>query len=282
MSRTATVFWSLLLGGSVVAIGAGFVSGQHVGEHALPPPPRHGNEPLPAPIEPRTTVRLLHGAGSFDPGDADPDPYGDADAAVAARPEGWRAPADGGVPRVAVVVVGGERDASALDALLAEPVPLTVVVSPSDAHDALRAVREAGKTALVACQSVDLATLVSLRRAGAAGIACSTGDASRARALVVADRGGMVFDDRDHDDALYRAARAAHVPAVSRDVVVDAREERAYVDFLFDQALAIARRTGAATAVVHARPSSIPALQRFERHAQRAGVDLVDLRSLAP
>jgi hypothetical protein len=145
----------------------------------------------------------------------------------------------------------------------------------------LRVVREAGKSALVDCAHVDLATLASLRRGGAEGIACSTADAARARALIAADGTGLVFDDRFGDDALYRTARARHVPVVSRDVVVDAREESAYIDFLFDQAIAIARRTGLATVALHARGSSVAALERFTDRAQRNGVEIVQMRALA-
>lgn len=281
MSRTATFFWSAILGGSVVAIGAGFLGGRSVGTHTLAPPhPVRAAAALPGAIAPRTIVRALHGAGSFDPGE-DPDPYAADELAVAARPDGWRDPDPGAPPRVAILVVGGDRDASALDALLAEAVPLAVLIGPDDAHDTLRVVREAGKSALVDCAHVDLATLASLRRGGAEGIACSTADAARARALIAADGTGLVFDDRFGDDALYRTARARHVPVVSRDVVVDAREESAYIDFLFDQAIAIARRTGLATVALHARGSSVAALERFTDRAQRNGVEIVQMRALA-
>jgi len=77
------------------------------------------------------------------------------------------------------------------------------------------------------------------------------------------------------------AARAARRSALTRDVVVDARDEPAYVDFLFDQGLAIARRTGVATVALHARASSLRALERFVERARRADVELVDLRALA-
>jgi hypothetical protein len=280
VSRAATVFWSAILGGSVVAIGAGFVGGRSVGGRA-PPRPRAAAAP-PAAIAPRDLVRALHGAGSFDPGGDDPDPYGDANLAVAARPDGW-APRELAAtrPRVALVVVDADRDATALEPFLAEQIPLAVLVAPDDASDTLRLVGEAGKTALVACARADPGSVASLRRAGAAGIACSTDDPARARTLVAVDGEGIVLDDLESDDdALYRAARAAHRPAFTRDVVVDARDEPAYVDFLFDQGLAIARRTGVATIALHARSSSLRALERFVGRARRADVELVDVRAL--
>jgi len=283
VSRAATVFWSAILGGSVVAIGAGFVGGRSVGERALTPPRPRAAAPAPGAVAPRDLVRVLRGAGSFDPGGEDPDPYGDADLAVAARPVGW-APRDPDAtqPRVALVVVDADRDATALLPFLAEQIPLAVLVAPDDASDTLRLVGEAGKTTLVDCAGADPASVASLRRAGAAGIACSTDDVARARLLVAVDGDGIVLDDLESDDdALYRAARAARRSALTRDVVVDARDEPAYVDFLFDQGLAIARRTGVATVALHARASSLRALERFVERARRADVELVDLRALA-
>jgi polysaccharide deacetylase 2 family uncharacterized protein YibQ len=282
VSRTATVVWSTILGGSLVAIGAGFVGGRSVGERALMPLPPPAAA-LPAPIAPRAFARALHGAGSFDVGDDDRDPYGDPDRAVAARPSGW-APRDSQAtqPRVAVLVVDADRDASALGAFLSEPMPFAVLIAPDDENETLRLAREAGKTALIACARADPATIASLRRAGAAGIMCSTDDLVRARALVAADAGGVVLDDLESDDdALYRSARAAHVPALSRDVVVDARDDVSYVDFLFAQTLAIARRTGVATIALHARVTSLRAFERFARRARRDDVELVDVRELA-
>jgi len=271
VSRAATVFWSAILSGSVVAIGAGFLGGRSVGQRALTPPRPRGAAPAPAAIAPRDLVRALRGAGSFDPGSDDPDPYGDADLAVAARPNGW-APRDPDAmrPRIALVVVDADRDATALQPFLAAQIPLAVLVAPDDANDTLRLVGEAGKTALVACAHADPASVASLRRAGAAGIACSTDNLARAR----------LDDLESDDDALYRAARAAHRPVLTRDVVVDARDEPAYVDFLFDQGLAIARRTGVATIALHARASSLRALERFVGRARRADVELVEVRAL--
>jgi polysaccharide deacetylase 2 family uncharacterized protein YibQ len=282
VSRAATVFWSAILSGSVVAIGAGFLGGRSVGQRALTPPRPRGAAPAPAAIAPRDLVRALRGAGSFDPGSDDPDPYGDADLAVAARPNGW-APRDPDAmrPRIALVVVDADRDATALQPFLAAQIPLAVLVAPDDANDTLRLVGEAGKTALVACAHADPASVASLRRAGAAGIACSTDNLARARLLVAVDGDGIVLDDLESDDdALYRAARAAHRPVLTRDVVVDARDEPAYVDFLFDQGLAIARRTGVATIALHARASSLRALERFVGRARRADVELVEVRAL--
>lgn len=284
LSRLGTLAWSAVLAGSVLAIGVGFAGGRRYGAEALRPPPPPPRALPPIAMRPRELPRSLHGGASFDPGDDDPDPYGDPDRAVATRSPGWaprRFDERHQRPQVGILVVDGDRAASLVAPFAAEPYPLAIVVAPDVTNDTLSVVRQGGKSALVACDGAALDAIAALRRAGAAGIACSIGDPDHARALVAADRGGVVLDDRLADGALYRAARAARLRAVTRDVVVDARDQDAYVDFLFAQAIAIARRTGVATVAVHARPASRRGLERFAARAAADGIDLVDPVSLA-
>jgi hypothetical protein len=163
------------------------------------------------------------------------------------------------------VVVGGDRSTSALVPFTAERFPLAVLVPPQIGTDALRIARAAGMTALIDCDGAAPQTIARLRRAGAAGIICSTADRARARALVSADGAGIVVDDLRLDDALYRAARIAGRTTLTRDVTADARDTPAYVDFLLGQALAIAH------------PGSLQALERFASRAERDGAELVSL-----
>jgi hypothetical protein len=284
-NAAGTVVWSVVLGGSLLAIGVGFAGGHSYGTAALGPPrvaPRAAPPP-PDSIEPRDLTRMLHGARSLDAAENDPDRYGDPDRAVAMRPSGW-APrafdARHDRARVSVLLVDVDRSASALGAFLAEPYPLAVVIAAQTPSAALRAVREAGQTALIACGDAAPSELAVLRRAGAAGIACSTAEDGRAEAFVEANRGGLVVDDLLDGDALLRAARRAGVQTVSRDVTADAREDGPYVDFLLMQSLAIAQRTGVAAVALHARPASREAFERFALRAQRDGVDLVSLGGL--
>jgi polysaccharide deacetylase 2 family uncharacterized protein YibQ len=280
-----TVVWSIVLGGSLLAIGVGFAGGHSYGTAVLGPP-RIAPRPAPLPpdtIEPRDLARMLRGARSLEAAEYDPDRYGDPDNAVAMRPRGWAPRAFDARrerARVAVLLVDADRSASALGAFVAEPYPMAVVIAPVTPSAALRVAREAGQTALIACGDAAPAAIAVLRRAGAAGIACSTSDDARAGALVAANRGGLVVDDLLDGDALLRAARRAGVPAISRDVTADAREEGPYVDFLLMQSLAIAERTGVATVALHARPASREAFERFALRAQRDGVDLVGLGAL--
>jgi hypothetical protein len=283
LNGVANAFWALVLVGSLLAIAVGYAGGHRFGTTVLRPVPRVRLAAPPEPIRPRELPRVLSGAASLDAADDDPDPYADPDRAVAGRPAGWAPRAFDGRhlrARIAVLVVGADRSATELVPFADEPFPLAVLVPAETATETLRIAREARMTALVDCAGADVATIAALRRQGAAGIVCSTGDAARAHALVVADRGGIVLDDLLADDALYRAARSAGATALTRDVTVDARENAPYVDFLLAQALAIAQRTGVAILAIHARPGSRRALERFAARARRDGAELVSLAGI--
>ena len=279
MKGLTTTVSVLVIAGSALALGAGFLSGRTYVHTALMPAPPRARQSLPEPVRPRELERTLRGAGSFDESADDPDRYGDPDTAVASRPAGWaHAQAQ---PRVAVIVVDPEREATQLVPLAEEPFPLAVAIAP-DLGDALTVARDGRKTSLVACDGADLETIRTLRREGAAGIMCSTSDPARARALVIANGNGIVVDDLlSDDDALYRAARHAHVPAATRDIIADAHDQPGYVAFLLSQAIAVADRTGVAIVAVHARDSSRRALERFAARATRDGVKLVDVKAIA-
>jgi hypothetical protein len=280
MRGAASAAWWAILGGSLVAIGAGFAGGRHFGTTALrPAPPPHATAPPPIVVRDRDLPRILHGPGSLDPGDDDPDPYGDPDQAVAARPPGpaLRYDARRDRPRVAIIIVDADRSASTALSFADEPFPLTVALGPDTVGEDVERLRQAGKTVLVACDGAEPSAVRDERRAGAAGIICSTADPARAAALVRANGDGIVVDDLLAGDELLRAARHRGAPALSRDVIADARDEPVYVGFLLGQGLAIARRTGVATVAVHARPSSRDALERFAVRAERDGAALVDV-----
>jgi hypothetical protein len=82
----STAFWSIVLIGSTVSIGAGFVGGRSIGSAgALPVADRHRKgDGLPAPIRQRLMHRSLFGAHSLDAAGA-ADPYGDPELGVTER-----------------------------------------------------------------------------------------------------------------------------------------------------------------------------------------------------
>jgi polysaccharide deacetylase 2 family uncharacterized protein YibQ len=60
----------------------------------------------------------------------------------------------------------------------------------------------------------------------------------------------------------YDAAHDQRIPSASRDIVIDAYEEQAYIAYMLRQAVQLARRTGVAIAVGHAYPETYEALRR--------------------
>jgi len=118
-------------------------------------------------------------------------------------------------------------------------------------------------------------------RSGASGTLCdAAGDAARA-AVAATGTAGIVLDPLlAGDGASYRAAREAGVRAVTRDVIVDGRDSDTLMDTLFLAALRRAQRTGVAAVLLHARPHSLAAAERFAVRAQRDGVDIVPIDQL--
>jgi hypothetical protein len=253
-----TLFWWLVLGGSLVSVALGFAGGRSIGNAAVsrlhPRPARP-----PAPAVPRTLARALFGAHSLD-GAADPrDAYDMAEDAVASRPSGWAPTHFDAVHargRIALVVIDAGIVGEAAHAFFDAPIPFTLVL-PADDTDDVRAALAAGKHVLVEDPH---------------GERLATASGTRA----------FVFDPllTDDDAAAYRAARRAHLPALTRDVILDARSDAAYLDAIFGAAYAIAERTGVATVALHARPQSYDAAERFAVRAARDGIDIVPLDAL--
>jgi polysaccharide deacetylase 2 family uncharacterized protein YibQ len=281
MSRFANVFWVLVLTGSLLALAAGFAGGRSFGSAAvaeLHPPPPH---PPVSDAVARDFARELHGPHSLDEADDPRDAYDEAEDAVAARPDGW-APAAFDArrahARVALVVVDAGIAGTPADAFVTSPIPFTLVVPATETDAALQAARENGKAVLVDAGDASLDALRNRIRGGAIG-ALSDATGARARAIVrAAGRGSIVLDPLlDDDAASYRSAREANLAACTRDVIADARDDDPLMDALFSAALQRAQRTGVAIVLLHARPHSLAAAERFTVRAARDGVDVVPL-----
>jgi Divergent polysaccharide deacetylase len=156
-----------------------------------------------------------------------------------------------------------------------------VVPTDDNAGSAVQSIQAAGKTAVVDGSVGSPARIASLIRDGARGVIASL-DGQRARALLRGiDRNALVVDAAlSEDDAVGAAAKALHRQLYTRDVIADARDDGAYVDFMLRDALAIAQRTGTAIVTVHARAQSFDAISRFADRANRDGADIVALTDL--
>ena len=280
----ATTFWSIVLIGSTMAIGAGFVGGRSIGSaDVLPVADPHHASDLPDPIRQKLMRRSLFGSHSLDAASAY-DPYGDPELGVADRP-GPPAAFDARDERakIAVIVVDAGSAGSGIDAFLKSPLPLTMVVAPGDdgAQAAVETIAAAGKSVVIDASSSSPDRVRALMHGDAHGVIASL-DRSRSEALLHGiDRNAYVIDAAlAEDDDVSSTARALHRRVFARDVIADARDDAAYVDFMFRDALAIAQKTGTAIVAVHARTMTFDALTRFADRAQRDGADIVALTDL--
>jgi len=285
MSRFLSVFWTLVLTGSLLALAAGFAGGRsfgNAGVAALRPPPARA--PV-ADAVARDFERDLHGVHSLDEAEDPRDAYDEAEDAVAVRPRGW-APATFDPhrqrARVALVVVDAGLAGTAADAFVTSPIPFTLVVPADTDEDALHAARAAGKSVLVDAAGAAEDAVRARIRAGAVGIVSdATGDRAGADVRAAGTQAIVLDPLLDDDAASYRLARAANVRAYTRDVIADGRDADPLVDALFRAGLERAQRTGVAVILLHARPHSLAAAERFALQAQRDDIDLVPIDQLA-
>jgi hypothetical protein len=281
----STAFWSIVLVGSTVSIAAGFVGGRSIGSAGALPvaDATRAGDGLPAPIRQRLMRRSLFGDHSLDAAGAF-DPYSDPDLGVTERSRaaaGYDPHIDR--PKIAVIVIDAGSAGPGLDMFTHSPLPLTLAVAPGDddAGSAVEAIEAAGKTAVVDGSQGSPARVAALLHDGARGVIASL-DEQRAGALLRGiDRNALVVDAAlSEDDAIGPTARVLHRRLYTRDVIADARDDGAYVDFMLRDALAIAQRTGTAIVAVHARAESFDAITRFADRASRDGADIVALTDL--
>jgi polysaccharide deacetylase 2 family uncharacterized protein YibQ len=283
MKRISTVFWSIVLGFALLAVGLGFAGGQSLGHAAVTLHPRPAGVPS-APVA-RAFERQLSGAHSLDAADDPRDPYDGAEDPVAERPAGW-APrtfdATRTRPRVALVVVDAGTAGTPARAFLESPLPFTLVV-PAGGDDGgiTQDAAAHGKRLLIDAAGADPGAIRTALAHGAIGAIGSFAEAEDARPAVAAlGARGIALDALLDGDGFYRAARAARIPAFTRDVILDGRDGGTLLDALFGAALARAQRTGVAIVLLHARPHSLDAAERFAQRAERDGAELVPLDAL--
>ena len=285
MRGVSTAFWSIVLIGSTASIAAGFVGGRSIGSAGALPvaDAHHADDGLPAPIRQRLLRRSLFGPHSLDAAGAF-DPYGDPELGVTDHTRsatGYNASTDRA--KIAVVVVDAGGAGPGLDAFVGSALPLTLAVAPGDddAASIVDKIAAAGKTAVVDGSQASPAQVEALLHAGARGVIASLDQQRATNLLDHIDRNALVVDAAlAEDDDLSATARALHRQVYTRDVIADARDDGAYIDFMLRDALAIAQRTGTAIVAVHARTQSFDAIARFADRAQRDGADIVALTDL--
>lgn len=284
MKGVSTAFWSIVLAGATISIGAGFVGGRSIGSaDSLPvADAHHEDDGLPAPIRQRLLRRSLSGPHSFDAAGAF-DPYGDPDLGVSDRKRPASFDQLDSRAKIAVIVVDAGQAGLGLRPFVKSPLPFTLAIAPTDddAQSTAESIVAAGKTVVVDASATTPERVRALLRAGASGVLASLDQRRATDLLRGIDPNAFVVDaSLDEDDDVAGAARALHRQLYVRDVIADARDDAAYVDFMLRDALAIAQRTGTAIVVIHARTESFDALSRFADRARRDGADIVALNDL--
>jgi polysaccharide deacetylase 2 family uncharacterized protein YibQ len=280
----STAFWSIVLVGATVSIGAGFVGGRSIGSAGvLPVADAHrSGEDLPAPIRQHLLRRSLFGAHSLDAAGA-ADPYGDLELGVSERTRSTAFDPRNDRAKIAVIVVDAGRVGTGLDKFVSSPVPYTMAIAPGDddAQSTAETIVAAGKTVVVDASQTSPAHVTPLLHAGALGVIASLDERRANKLLRGIDRNAFVVDaSLAEDDDVVAVARKLHRHVYVRDVIADARDDAVYVDFMLRNALALAQRTGTAIVAVHARTSTFDAVARFADRANRDGADIVALNDL--
>jgi hypothetical protein len=280
----STAFWSIVLVGATVSIGAGFVGGRSIGSADSLPAARghHDDDGLPAPIRQRLLRRSLVGPHSLDAAGA-ADPYGDPELGVTERVRTTGFDLANDRAKIAVIVVDAGRAGPGLDPFVGSRLPFTMAVAPSDddAQSTAESIVAAGKTVVVDASDATPAHVAALLHAGARGVIASLDNRRATGLLRGIDRNAFVIDaSLAEDDDVVGAAHTLHRHVYVRDVIADARDDASYIDFMLRDALALAQRTGTAIVAVHARTMTYNALARFADRASRDGADIVALTDL--
>ncbi|ANO52850.1 divergent polysaccharide deacetylase family protein [Woeseia oceani] len=97
-------------------------------------------------------------------------------------------------------------------------------------------------------------------------------------------RGGLFFVDSytTHRSVAMQVAQEAGVPAVRRDVFLDAERSAAGVAREFERLLSLARKHGSAIAIGHPYPETLDFLEQALPGLAAQGIDLVSLGELLP
>jgi len=297
MKRLLDTFWIVVLIVSLGAVGGGFIGGRSIGRASVVSKriavPAH----VPDAIVVEPFVRVLSGAHSLDLSDVSTAATFTLENAVAARPKGWAppfAPHLHAPSKLALVLVDCGHEPAVERPFVKGPIPLSIACdAKSDESAALvDLAHENGKMVLVQFDSADVdahAARATIERRydewkarGLLGMVVAD-ERSGADTLLayLARRHGIAVDTMGDPEAIfYRRARANRVRALTRDVIADTRDERAYTAFMLQTAVGISRRSGVVVVAIHAKPHTYEELVRFAKSASRDDVELVTLDAL--
>ena len=295
MKRLLDTFWVVVLIVSIAAVGGGFIGGRSIGRASVVSKRSAAPAHVPDAIVVEPFVRVLSGVHSLDLSEATATlPL---ESAVAARPEGWAppfAPHLHAPSKLALVLVDCGHEPAVERPFVKGPIPLSIACdAKSDESAALvDLAHESGKMVLVQFDAADVdghdarATIErrydEWKARGLLGMVAPDGRSGADTLLAyLGRRHGVAVDTMGDSEAIfYHRARANRVRALTRDVIADTRDERAYTAFMLQTAVGISRRSGVAVVAIHAKSRTYEELVRFAKTASRDDVQFVALDAL--
>jgi hypothetical protein len=268
-------------------------------------PPSHQVATVPPPVARATVTETPPTAApSESPSTISPSPAASATPTLTPNPSG---------PKLALIVDDCGQWVAIERGFIALPVPLTLSVLPhvhagteiaQEAHDAGKGVMlhlpmeplsgmypgpgevktSMSDAAVVAQVQDDLAQVPLAQGVNNHEGSKASADPRVMRDVmqVLAEHGDLFFIDSRTNAASVGAqeANAAGIPAASRDVFLDNREDVAYTEGQLRDAAAIALRTGSAIAIGHPRATTLAAVRAMIPQLQAQGITFVLAGSL--
>jgi polysaccharide deacetylase 2 family uncharacterized protein YibQ len=296
MKHLGTLFWLVLLGGSLACVFAGFSSARGFHTETLAGLHVATKTKTPAAVTPRTLERQLVGAHSFVVDDDDPPPIDDV---VVKRSGDWAPPLEqtavASHPRLALIVTDLGHALPLDSKFAALPVALTLAVDP-EGGDAAEFVRALGDRRVLMTVSNAVfsnpsnqaleqlaARYAALHAEGALSPLSGSIDGSQALRVVSQLPGSSIVIDgmAEGTPTVYRYARGRGLPGATRDIVIDARDGVRYAAFMLREAAGLALHTGVAVAVARSRPDTLKAIVAALPMFDRDGIEIVPIDVLA-
>jgi len=295
LKHLGTMLWIVLLAGSLGCVVAGFSGARSFHTQTVAQLRASPAAKAPAAVRPREFTRQLIGAHSLVTDDDDAPPVDDV---VVKRFGDWAPPvvqASVVHPRLALIVTDCGHALPLDTKFAALNVPLTLAVDP-EGGDSAEFVRALGERRVLMTISNPIfanpsdhalellaARYATVHAEGALSPLSGSIDGTQARRVVASLPGSSIVVDgmAEGTATVYRYARGRGLPSVTRDVVIDSRDEPRYIEFMLKQAAGLALRTGVAVAVARSRPATLEAIQAALPMFERDGIEIVPVDALA-
>ena len=296
MKHLGTMFWIAVLAGSLACVIGGFSGARSFHLETMAQLRASSATRVPPASKARELTRQLTGAHSLVMDDDDDAPIDDV---VVKRFGDWAPPAEQAAvvqhPRLALIITDCGHALPLDTKFAALNAALTLAVDP-EAGDTAEFVRALGDRRVMMTISNAIfsnpsnqalqqltARYATVHAEGAVSPLSGSIDGTQARRVVSTLPGSSIVVDgmAEGTATVYRYARGRGLPSVTRDVVIDARDEPRYIGFMLKQAAGLALQTGVAVAVARSRPATFDAINAALPMFERDGIEIVPIEALA-